>query len=263
MIWLLFACSDPKPVAQKTCEALPTASPDPVGLELLEPLLTEDEFAAYESAEPTLGMQEHGDKLAELRAQTSCTVDDVQSAGSGAWAIKLTQTRPAVEPDGSLGAPVETKLEWQATKKDTVRMDIGLRRAASMRKSVKEALESGDIKRVASTWRALSTAFPDPFAFVDIEAAEAYEARAELAGKLEAAFDRVEDGQVVAKVENPTDVALSAAIVSFTFKVGDEVKAKVPVKTEGIAAGATIEVRTEIPEAIDGTVVVSVDEVAL
>jgi len=179
MLFLL-ACTDPGAVAVAACEAVPVLSPDAASIGLLTPLITAKELESVAGAEPTAGFSAVGaEGMAELRAGTICVVESVDGAGSGAWAVSMVRTQPVVNADGTLGAPVETAISWQVTSAEGGRAEPGLPKAVAMRKSIEEARAEGDLRRAASTLRALSSSFPDPTLAVDVALAEAAEADAD------------------------------------------------------------------------------------
>lgn len=196
LLFALLGCTDPEPLAQSTCEASPGLSTDAAGLALLQPLLPAKSYEILSSAPKTAGHELIGDAgLAQIRAGTSCTIDEVASAGSGHWAVKITRTAPEVSGDGTIGAPVESVLEWTVMAAEGGRVDIGLERAAAMRKSINEALEKGELRRAASTMRTLSKSFPDPALAVDIAKAEAAQEAEEEAKAQAKAKKKAEDAK--------------------------------------------------------------------
>ncbi len=176
----LFACTDPEALAVSACQAVPTLSPDAASLEVLRPLISSKELAAVEGAEPTEGQKRVGaEGLAELRSKASCSVESVEGAGSGAWAVSLKRTLPEVLADGSFGDPIEAEFTWQVSTAEGGRAMPGLVTAAAMRRSIAEAREQDDLRRAVSTTGTLSRSFPDPTLSVDVALAEAELAEAE------------------------------------------------------------------------------------
>jgi hypothetical protein len=248
--FLLLACADPEPPALAACEAAPGLSVDAAGLALLRPLLVADEIAVLEAATQTRGHAQLGDAgLAALRAQTSCTVDTVFSAGSGRWAVTLTRTAPSIGADGSVGDAVTTQLEWQIVKGDGLRVETGLKRAAAMRKSAEQAVVEDDLLRAASTWKTLARSYPDPVLAVDIAHAEAALEKAEYAGNLRHQFESADDTQVVALFTNGGPVPLTDVVAYAVFD-----SSEVEVKLGAIAANETVEYHVPIPEGVQGGV---------
>ncbi|MCP4805177.1 MAG: hypothetical protein GY884_07495 [Proteobacteria bacterium] len=219
MILLLsLACTDPEAIAVAACQAVPTVSPDAASVALLTPLITAKDLAAVTGAEPTAGQAAVGD-LSPLRAGTTCTVESVEGAGSGAWAVALKRSAPSVGSDGALGAAVDTEFTWQVTDAEGGRAAPGLVAAAAMRKSIAEARAEGDVRRAAATTRTLAKSFPDPTLTVDVALAEAELERDDYRDQLTAAFDGADDTNVQGHVENAGDRALTGVVVTATFQV--------------------------------------------
>ncbi|MCB9764229.1 MAG: hypothetical protein H6739_30940 [Alphaproteobacteria bacterium] len=253
---LLLGCTDPEPIAKAACQAVPGLSVDPEGLALLEPLLTPTEGTLLAQAEPTLGLTAAGPAtMAKLRAEASCEVGEVESAGSGRWAVPVTRTAPSITPDGQLGEPETTELSWQVVADDGGRVETGLKKAIAMRKSAHEAVEQDDLRRAASTLRALKKSYGDPALAVDIALAEAAFDKREYARKLQNVFVSADD-VVVATLTNSGDKALSAVTVAADFETAEGPKRTTAALTD-VAAGATVEVRLEIPEGAEGGVKLS------
>lgn len=254
-VLLLVGCADPVPAAIKVCEALPGLSIDEAGRAALEGTLAQAELDAGSKEEPTLGLQVVGTEgMAGLRAQTSCTAGERQSAGSGRWAIPLTRTSPAVNADGTLGEPVVTTFEWQVAKtRDGLRVETGLAKAISMRHSAAEATKEEDWKRVASTWRALAKAYPDPLVAVDVADAEALERRMDTLKGLRAAFVEADDTVVRGEITNRNAVAISSFTVAATFEMEPE---PVVVEVQGgpVEANGATTVDVPIPMGAEGGV---------
>lgn len=263
MVLLLFlmACADPVPVAQQACEALPGLATDPAGLQLLAPVLATVDYDALAAAQPTKGLELLGsDGLAELRGKVQCTVGLVEGAGQGRWAVDLERTLPTVLADGSLGEPQTTALSWQAVKTDDgVRVETGLAGAAIMRASAEQALEEGDLRRYASSWRGLAKKFPDPLISVDIAHAEKVFDRHEYLGEIRGKPVEVDEkeGTLKAELSNTGDRAVSELELRVDFGVG-EATASETATVEAIEAGGKAEVVVPIPEGADGKVHIEV-----
>ena len=250
----LLGCTDPGPLAVSACEAVPGLSTDAAGMALLEPLLIETSVTILKEATPTKGQEVLGEAgLAQLRAGTSCTADQIDSAGSGRWAVKLTRTGPSVSADGSIGASVTTSLEWQVADTDGGRVEIGLEKANSMRKSATEAAGKGEHRRAASTLRALSKSFADPVLVIDVAQAEAAQDRSEYEKKLSNAFVAAEDGTVKATFTNSGDRSLTGVTVGGDFEAGDAVVVA-DADIGDVPAGETVDYTLTIPEGADGSV---------
>jgi len=250
----LLGCTDPGPLAVSACEAVPGLSTDAAGMALLEPLLIDSSVAILKDATPTRGQEVLGAAgLAQLRAGTTCTADQIDSAGSGRWAVKLTRTGPSVSADGTIGASVTTPLEWQVADTDGGRVEIGLEKANSMRKSAQEAAEKGEHRRAASTLRALSKSFADPVLAVDVAHAEAAQDKAEYDKKLTNAFVAAEDGSVSATFTNSGDRALTDVTVGGDFETPDG-----PIGADAaigaVPAGESVDYKLPIPDGAEGSV---------
>ena len=262
LLIFLMACADPAPVAKQACEALPGLATDPAGLQLLAPLLAKVDYDALASAQPTLGLQLLGsDGLAELRNQASCTVGAVEGAGQGRWAVDMERSLPVVNLDGSLGEVETTPLSWQAVKTpDGVRVETGLAGAAIMRASAEQAFEEGDLRRYASSWRAIVKKFPDPLISVDVAMAassiDAWEYRARVRGK-PVTIDE-EAGTLQAEITNQGDRAVRALRVRVDFEVGSQTVSQALV-IESLEANTTAPVDVPIPEAADGKVHIEIE----
>jgi hypothetical protein len=259
----LLGCTDPEVLAVSACEAVPGLSTDTAGLTALEPLLTPSAFAILKEAEPTEGQKKLGEAgLAQIRAGTSCTVAQVDPAGSGRWAVKLKRTAPVVGPDGAIGAAEETEFEWQVVDSDGGRVDVGMEKAASMRRSVAEAVEKGELRRAASTLRTLSRSFPDPALAVDVALAEAALERADYASKLSNTFVDASDTEVHATFTNSGDRPVGGVSVGGNFETPEgEVVATATLGE--VAAGASVEYTLAIPEGASGKVKLSTEAYAL
>ncbi len=261
LLLFLMACADPAPVALQACEALPGLATDPAGLELLQPLLESKDYDALAAAAPTAGLELVGaDGLASLRTQASCTLLSAESAGSGRWAVELERSAPAVLADGSLGEVQTTPLSWQAVKTpDGVRVETGLAGAAIMRASAATALEEGDVRRYASTWKAVANKFPDPLLTVDVAQAQAAFERLEYQAKIRGKPIEVDEaaGTLKAEIRNEGERSVSAVQLRVDFGVG-ETTASESATLEALAGGATAEVTVPIPEGADGKVHIEV-----
>jgi hypothetical protein len=259
MTFLLFvlACADPAPVAVEACEALPGLATDPAGLQLLEPVLAQVDYDALAAAAPTRGLElVGGDGLAALRAQASCTVGLVEGAGQGRWAVDLERSLPKVNADGSLGEVEVVALAWQAVKTDDgIRVETGLAGANIMRKSATQALEEGDLRRYASSWRAIAKKFADPLLTVDVAEAERVFGRVEYLAKIRGKPVEVneEEGTLRGEISNSGDRKATAIEIRVDFGVGDQT-ASVNATVEALEPGATTAVDVAIPEGADGKV---------
>lgn len=253
---LLAACSDPVPVAEQACKALPGLSVDAAGLAALEPLLIDEEIALLKAAQPTLGQQKLGpDGLAALRAATTCKVLDSASGGrSGWWVVEVNRTTPVVGADGSLGEPAEVILEWEVMDKGRdLRVRTGLEKAVGTLKEIQTAAAEKDYFRAAAVWRALAKSYPDPVLPVDVAWAESRDAAWVVGKKLEhALLGQDVDANVVGETLNPTDTAVADVTVRFVFATDPESHAD--AHTGPIAPGAKAEVRAPIPEGYEGNV---------
>lgn len=261
LLLFLMACADPAPVAQQACEALPVLAADPASLELLAPVLAQADYDALTSAAPTQGLETVGaEGLAALRGKASCTVKLVESAGQGRWAIDLQRSLPVVQPDGSLGEPETVELAYQAVKTpDGIRIETGLAGAAITRKSAETALDEGDLRRWASTWRAIANKFPDPLITVDIAKAEAVflrdSYRSKIVGK-PVGIDE-EENTLKGEISNTGKQAASAIQLRVDFAVGEETVSE-STTIEALAQGAKAEIAVPIPEGADGKVHIEV-----
>jgi hypothetical protein len=255
----LLACANPEPPALSACQALPTLATDPAGLALLEPLLARDDWEALSAATPTAGLELLGaEGLAELRAQTQCTLLSAESAGSGRWALELERTCPTVSADGSLGDPETTTLSWQAVKTSQgVRIEAGIEAAAIGRRNAEAAVTEGDLRRAASAWRAIQKKFPDPLLTVDIARAEATFAQAEALKMVRAKPTSVADGKLLVALKNQGEAPVQALEIRADFGVGDLTERRT-ITWASLEAGAEAEVELPVPEGADGNVHVEV-----
>lgn len=251
LLLLSLACTDPEAIAVAACEAVPTVAPDAAGLARITPLITAAELAAVTGVEPTAGAQAVGD-LAPLVAQTSCSADSVEGAGSGAWAVALTRTAPQVGADGSIGEAVTTSFTWQVTSDEGGRAEPGLPKAAAMRRSIAEALGEGDLRRVAATTRTLASSFPDPTLAVDVALAEAALEKSEY--DIGAAFVGANDTHVQGQLENTGDRALVDVTVTAEFEGAGSTTAQVA----SVAAGETVSFEVPLAPGAAGGVVLQV-----
>ncbi len=258
----LLACTDPNPPALAACQAVPGLATDAAGLALLTPLLSAAEVEILTSAAPTRGVEVLGsDGLAALRAQTTCTVTATNSAGSGSWAVSPSRTLPAVNPDGTLGAPIEQTLEWQVVDEDGGRVETSLGIASSMRRSISEAIEQEDYSRAASSWKAIQHTYNDPVITVDIAEAEAVEAEWLYRKKLDGWVESVGATEVVIAAENKGDRDLLGAELTVTFSLA-EGTTPVSVAMEAVKAGEIGRISVPIPEGAVGKVKVKTDRVS-
>lgn len=281
---LLIACADPKPVAIAACQAVPGIATDEAGITLLEPLLVPKEIELLKAAKPTLGLEKVGaEGLARLRSETTCVIDEVNGAGSDRWQVLMTRTQPEVKVDGSFGDKVERKIDWQAVDtSDGVRIETSLPTAASMRAKVDEAMVGSDYKRVAGLWRGIAEHHTDPLLVIDVDRASTLYDEQYTLSKLQAAFDRVEDPAdpkgpqiVVGVVRNKSKRALASAVVTFTFtpEVAEVVAGAEPlpppapvvveVDAGHIDAEGKVEVRTNVPDGVVGSVKVETKSITL
>jgi len=248
------ACTDPSPVALATCQALPGIAVHDSDRALFAPLLTAADMDVLARAEPTRGLSVFSpDALAALRTQTSCVVDEVNGAGSGRWAVKLTRTMPAVHADGSTGDPVTDSFEWQVSDEQGGRVDLNLVASALARRNAVEAIDEEDFKRFAAGWRAIAHRWPDPVLVVDVAEAEALDARMAYTGKLEHAFVAAGDGLVQATVTNTGGQAVSAVEVDASFE-SPSGKLHSQAVLGAVPPGGTLAYTVEIPEGAEGNV---------
>lgn len=251
---LALACTDPAPVAVAACQALPGISAHPSDLALYEPLLTAADVEVLRHAEPTKGLAVFSpEALAELRKRTACTADEVNGAGSGRWAVKLTRTMPELKADGSAGEPVTTSFEWQVSDEQGGRVDLNLVASTIARDNAAEAIDEEDFKRFASGWRAIAHRWPDPVLVVDVAEAEALDARMAYAGKLEHSFVAAGEGLVQATVQNTGDQAVSGILVDAAFESA-EGKLHSQARVGAVAPGETATYVVEIPDGAEGNV---------
>jgi len=247
----LFACSDPGAIALSTCAALPGLSVDPVGLQLLTPLLVPDEVELLRSAEPTQGLELVGaEGLAALRESTTCSVVSVDSAGAGRKAVVLSRRTRAVQADGSLGEPATREFTWQVVD-DLV--ETGLVKAVSLRNSSALAVTEGDLRRAAGTLRTLSKSYPDPLIAVDLAAAEAAFDHAELSEELAHSFVSADGGTVVGALVNGSSRAVTELVAEgvFTTPAGEVVGS---ATVGDVEAGAEVRYEIAIPDGAEGSV---------
>lgn len=245
MAFLASACTDPKPVALAACQALPQLSTDAAGIEGLRPHLDPRELELLEASAPTLGMQAVGTEgLAKLRSSVTCAVDQVDSAGSGRWAVKLTRSQPKVAADGSLGEPEDVSLDWQVVDgAEGVYVESGLRFAVTKRESLVEALEEKDYMRVAGGWRGIVQSFPDPVLTVDIAAAETLDKGWTYRKKLVPVGAGALDAETLAlQVQNTGEETVAKAVIDLKFTHGGKAETVQLVSGE-MAPGATVELQ--------------------
>ncbi len=242
---LLAACANPTPIATEACMALPGLSTDPAGLALLTPLLINAEGELLAAATPTLGLEKVGaEGLAALREKAVCELVAVNNAGSGRWKVELKRSLPTVQADGSLGRTDETALEWQVVDEDGLRVETGLGVAAEMRASIAGAIAEDDLRRAASTWRALYRSYPDPVLPVDIAVAEAAEARAALKRRVKAVVGTPKRGKLPLEVTNRNSADVVGVELKIEFDLGDPVT----VTVEQIPTKATEAISVEMPK---------------
>ena len=243
----LLGCKDPSPTALAVCEMAPGMYVDGAGLARLEPLLDPVELEILRQAEPTHGHQVLGaEGLAAIRSQTSCTVDNVNRVRSGLWAVALTQRMPSVSADGTPG-PLQThELIWLVVDQDGERVNIGLEVATQMRRSIDEAIEQDDVKRVTATWKAIQNRFPDPALSVNIHDAEAVEQAWYYRRKVVGEVATVHGRQVLIAVENRGETDINGADVTASFEVYGERK-QVSVVVPALAAGQKTRVAVSLP----------------
>ncbi len=247
---LLLACADPEPPALAACLAAPGLSVDAAGLALLEPLLVRDEVEVLRTAQPTAGHALLGDAgLARIRAETRCTVESVESAGAGRWAVKLKRQAPSVSATGDIGALETADLGWQVVKGDGLRVETGLKKAAAMRSSAAKAVEEDDLMRAASSLRALSRSYPDPALAVDVALAEAALEKADYRANLRHVFEGTEGSDLVATFTNAGPLPLADMVAVAVFE-----NTEVVAPLGAIAAGETVEYRLPIPDGEQGGV---------
>lgn len=252
---LLVGCSDPKPVALAACQALPQLATDAAGIEALRPHIDPREVALLESAEPTRGMQAVGSNgLATLRSAVQCTVDQVESAGSGRWAVTLTRSQLAVAADGTIGDPHTVTLEWQVAEgREGIFAETGIREASTKRKLLASAAEEHDYMRLAAGWRGIVQSFPDPVLTVDVDAAERLDGGWTYRKKLVPVGAGALDPQTLAlQVQNAGEQAVDHVVMDLKY-VADGQEGHLALQGGPVAAGATIELRgsTDAPLAAD------------
>lgn len=242
---LTLACADPKPVALDACKAIPQLATDDAGKALLAELLEKREVDILNTAAPTLGVETLGaEGLAGLRAAAECAVVQVDSAGSNRWAVKLTRTLPVVNADGSLGAPATQDLEWQVVDApEGIRVESGLRHAASTRADIDKAVAARDYMQVAASWRGLVNTFSDPVLPIDAAAATRLDdGWAYRKAVLAVGAGVVDPNTVAVQVQNTgtKDVADGIFTLKFTHAGTEEVH---EVPSGPIAAGATVQLQ--------------------
>jgi hypothetical protein len=260
----LLACANPEPAALSTCQALPTLATDAAGLALLEPLLAEADWEALSAAAPTAGLERLGaDGLARIRAQTRCTLLSAESAGTGRWAVELERTSPGVTPEGSLSAPETTPLSWQAVKTpDGVRIEAGIAAAAIGRRNAEAAVAEGDLRRAASSWRAIQKKFPDPLLSVDIAQAEDAFAQAEVIRRIRAKPTAVAEGELTVSLQHQGEVPVREIEIRADFGVGDRTESAT-ITWASLEPGSEAELKLPVPEGADGKVHVEIVGLAL
>jgi len=256
MILALFAlaCTDPTAVAVAACQALPGIAVHPEDMPLMETLLSKKEIEALRAAPPTRGVQVvSAATLASMRAQTTCTAEEPNGAGSGRWAIKLSRKAPTVGPTGEVGPPDEQTLDWQVVDEDGGRVEFNVEGATIARKNLDEAIDKEDFKRFAAGWRSLAGRYADPLLSVDVAEAEALLARMEYAASLEHVFQGAAEGMVAATVRNAGDKAIATMKVDAVFE-----SAAGPLHSEvnvgPVAAGETLSYQVAIPDEAEGSV---------
>ncbi len=254
IVLLALACTDPEPAAVAACQALPGIAVLETDLPLFETLLSAADIAHLRQAEPTRGLQAvDAPTLATMRSQTSCTVEEVNGAGSGRWAVKLSRTAPTVDASGAVGAPDTQQFEWQVIDEDGGRVDLNLVAAGIARKNAEAAIDEEDFKRFSAGWRALSHRWPDPLLTVDVAFAEALETRMDYAAKLQHSFDGAGEGMVQATVQNTGDKAVAAMRVDAVFESADgPLHARADLGA--VAPGQALAYQVEIPDGAEGNV---------
>ncbi len=249
LLVMMFGCSggDPAAVAVQACELLPGLSATASDLALLEPLLSVAEGEALRSAALTEGRALIDDAaMASLRAATTCTAGEVNSAGGGRWAVELTRTGPMLDAAGQPGEPVEKTMTWQVVREDTLRVETGLITAELMRKSAEDAVAEDDLRKSASLWRAIAERYPDPVLAVDVAAAARAEAEHAYIRALKVRFVSVKDGMLLGEITN-SNRDITDLSVEVIFDINGE-RSPVPVSIAALAAGQKAEVRAAIPE---------------
>lgn len=251
---LALGCTDPSPVAIAACQALPGIAIHDSDRALFEPLLTARDLEILRDAAPTHGLAAvDAATLADMRSRTTCTADEVNGAGSGRWAVKLTRTSPTVSGEGSVGEPAELSFEWQVSDEQGGRVDLNLEGASIARRNADQAIDDEDWKRHSSGWRALAHRWPDPLLAVDVALAEALETRMGYAGKLQHSFDAAGEGLVQASVRNTGDKAVTALVVDAVF---ESASGPLHARSElgAVPAGGQLAYTLEIPDGAEGSV---------
>ncbi|MCB9779209.1 MAG: hypothetical protein H6742_11650 [Alphaproteobacteria bacterium] len=255
IVFTLLGCSDPKPVALAACQALPQLSTDAAGIEALRPHIDPREIALLEAGEPTLGMQKVGsDGLATLRSAVQCTLDLVEPAGSGRWAVSLTRTQLQVAADGTIGEPHDVKLEWQVAEgQGGIFAETGIREASTKRHLLATAAEEHDYMRLAAGWRGIVQSFPDPVLTVDVAAAEHLDSGWTYRQQLVPVGAGALDPETLAlQVQNAGDKDVERLVMDLSYVAGGE-EGHLMLEGGPVAAGATVELRgsTDAPLAAD------------
>jgi len=254
LVLLVLGCTDPTPVAVSACQAMPGISARAGDLPMFEPLLSAKDMKVLREAAPTLGLQAVDEtRMAELRSKTTCMPGEANGAGDGRWAIELTRTAPVVNPDGSLGDPVETTFEWQVVDQDGGRVDLNLEGAAIARRNLEDAVHDADWHRFASGWKALAARWNDPVLPVDIQAAESKRDRMDYTSRLKNVFDAAGEGLIHGTVTNSGEQAVSRAMITATFEsAGGPLTASTQIGA--LAPGQSLTYTVDIPEGAEGNV---------
>jgi len=242
---LAAACTDPEPVALEACAAIPQLATDAAGLTALTAVLDPRELELLQAAAPTLGLEKVGSEgLAKLRSEASCVVDQVDSAGSGRWAVKLTRTLPTVAADGTLGEPATQSLDWQVVDgADGAYVESGMRFAVTKRESLRDAIAEKDFMKLAAGWRGIHQSFPDPVITVDIAEAETLDAGWAYRKKLEPQGAGALDKELVAlELMNTGDKAVASGLFDLSFTHGGA-KEVVRLTAGAIAPGETVQLQ--------------------
>lgn len=259
----LLACTDPEAPALAACQAVPGLSTDDAGLAALSPLLVSAEVDLLKAAAPTRGQEVLGSEgLAQLRAQTTCSIKATNSAGSGRWAVTLSRTLPTVGADGALGESQEQTLEWQVVSDDGVKVETGLGIASSMRGSIAEAVAQEDYARAASSWKAILRTYGDPVIAVDSAEADAVEAAWLYRRELDGWVEMVDSAEVTIAAKNDGEKDIAGATLTVTFDLADG-KRPVTATLGAVKAGETGRVKVAIPEDAVGKVIVKTASVQL
>jgi len=260
LFFLLLACTDHAAPALAACQAVPGLATDALGQSLLQPLVLAEEAELLAAAVPTRGLEIVGAPgLAEIRAQTTCSLVEVNSAGSGQWEVKISRTQPVVSAAGELGALETSELVWHVLSRDGARVNTGLAVASHMRHSLDEA--GDDLQRVASSWHALQRSYQDPLLSVDIaeaeQALELWRYRKEVSTTFTEVLHRV----VYLSAKNEGERAIRDAEIEAIFTVAGE-PSTVVVSAGALQPGEEVTLQVPIPEGATGTVKLDTQSVA-